>query len=144
MWLELVSQLTQDLQSHSPATLNEIASVESELEVSLPRELKNLLQESNGVEGPYGLGLIWGTERIKRDNLSFRRFLDFKDLYMPFDHLLFFADAGNGDLFALAILNNKIRNPDIFVWNHENDSREWVAPSLERYLEWWLNGKLKI
>lgn len=144
MWLELISQLSQDLQFHLPAPLNEIASVESELEVSLPKELKNLLQESNGVEGSYGLGLIWSTERIKRDNLSFRHSSDFKDLYMPFDHLLFFADAGNGDQFAFAVLNNKIRNPDVFVWNHENDSREWVAPSLEKYLEWWLNGKLKI
>jgi hypothetical protein len=63
---------------------------------------------------------------------------------MPFDHLLFFADAGDGDQFAFGILNGEIRNPDIFVWNHENDSRTWVAPSLDVYLEWWINGKLKV
>ena len=56
----------------------------------------------------------------------------------------FFADAGNGDQFAFGIIDKKIRNRDIFVWNHENDSREWVAPSLEKYLEWGATGKLKI
>jgi len=144
MWLEFISGLAQDSKFHSPATLNDIINVESALEISLPKELKNLLEESNGVEGVYGLGLIWNTERIKRDNLAFRTSSDFNDLYMPFDHLLFFADAGNGDQFAFAILNKEVRTPDIFVWNHENDSREWVAPSLEKYLEWWLTGKLKI
>jgi hypothetical protein len=24
------------------------------------------------------------------------------------------------------------------VWDHEQDSRTWVAPSLRTYLEWWL------
>src|SRR5262245_55562311 len=144
MWRDFIGKLSTDIKFHSPATLNEIAEVESALEISLPNGLRDLLQESNSVEGSYSLGLIWDTKRIKRDNLSFRRSSDFKDLYMPFDHLLFFADAGNGDQFAFAILNKEIRTPDIFVWNHENDSREWIAPSLEKYLEWWLNGKLKI
>jgi SMI1-KNR4 cell-wall len=144
MWRDFIDRLSTDIKFHSPAKLNETAEVELALEISLPSGLRDLLQESNGVEGSYGLGLIWETERIKRDNLSFRRSSDFKDLYMPFDHLLFFADAGNGDQFAFAILNKEIRTPDIFVWNHENDSREWIAPSLEKYLEWWLSGKLKI
>jgi len=144
MWLEFISNLAQDSSFHSPATLNEITEIESTLEISLPEKLKELLEETNGVEGGYGLGLIWNIERIKRDNLIFRTSSDFKDLYMPFDHLLFFADAGNGDQFAFAIRNKEIRTSDIFVWNHENDSREWVAPSLEKYLEWWLTDKLKI
>ncbi|WSL80461.1 SMI1/KNR4 family protein [Kitasatospora sp. NBC_01266] len=60
---------------------------------------------------------------------------------MPFDPLLFFADAGNGDLFALL---PRIGRPDVFVWNHEDDSRTWVAPSLAKYLEWWLTGQIKL
>ena len=61
-----------------------------------------------------------------------------------FDPLLFFADAGNGDQFAFVITAGKIRRPDIFAWDHENDSRTWVAPSLAKYLEWWLSGDLKL
>jgi hypothetical protein len=63
---------------------------------------------------------------------------------MPFDHLLFFADAGNGDHFAFALHAGVVRRPDVFAWNHEDDSRNWAAPSLEKYLEWWLTGRLKL
>jgi hypothetical protein len=92
----------------------------------------------------YGLGLIWPVERIVEDNLSFRSNAEFKELYMPFDHLLFFADAGNGDQFAYSINAGVIRKSDIYAWKHEDDSRVWVAPSLKKYLEWWLNDIIKL
>ncbi|MFU9037500.1 MULTISPECIES: SMI1/KNR4 family protein [Streptomyces] len=65
-------------------------------------------------------GLIWSAERIVRENQSLREDSELATLYMPFDPLPFFADAGNGDLFALLA---KIDRPDVFVWNHEDDSR---------------------
>jgi hypothetical protein len=34
--------------------------------------------------------------------------------------------------------------PDVFARNHEDDSRRWIAASLERYLGWWLSGKLQV
>jgi len=61
---------------------------------------------------------------------------------MPFDCLLFFADAGNGDQFAFAILNGESRRDDIFVWNHEDDSRCWVALRLDTFYEGWLTGRI--
>jgi len=143
-WQEFIQNLTSDFAFHSPAMLDEVEKVESSLGVLFPDELKSLLQESDGIEGPYGLGLIWNVEKIKKNNLDLRQIPDFKELYMPFDHLLFFADAGNGDQFAFGILDGEIRNLDIFIWNHENDSRTWVAPSLGVYLEWSLNGKLQV
>ena len=143
-WLEFLQSITTDYVFHSPATYDEIEKVEAKLDLLLPDELKMLLQESNGISDPYGLGLIWNIERIEKDNLYFRQSPDYKNLYMPFDHLLFFADAGNGDQFAFAILNGQIQKSNVFVWNHEDDSRQWVAPSLAIYLEWWLTGKLKI
>ena len=102
-----------------------------------------MLKETNGVSDDYGCGHVWSTERIQQDNLQFRTFEDFKDLYMPFDCLLFFADAGNGDQFAFIQLNGEIHRRDVFAWNHENDSRTWVASSLKKYLELWLSGKLE-
>ena len=143
-WQELIRKFSQDYKFQLPATREEISSVESVLGVSLPQELRELLHESNGVEGSYDLGLIWNAGRIEHENLAFRQNLEFRNLYMPFDSLMFFADAGNGDQFAFSILNGEVRRSDIFVWNHEDDSRQWVAPSLEKYLEWWLEGKLKI
>ena len=32
----------------------------------------------------------------------------------------------------------------LFLWNQENDSRTWTAPSLRHYLEGWLGGRLKV
>ena len=55
-----------------------------------------------------------------------------------------FADAGNGDQFAFPIVGGSIRGTDVFAWDHENDSRSWVAPSLQTYLEGWLSGKIKL
>ena len=144
MWRELIQKLENECEFNLPASHNDITAVENSLGVSLPSELKGLLEESNGVYGEYGLGLIWSTERIVHDNLVFRQTPVFKEMYMPFDHLLFFADAGNGDQFAFAILNGVMHRPHIFVWNHIDDGRTWVAPSLRTYLEWWSNGKIKI
>jgi hypothetical protein len=63
---------------------------------------------------------------------------------MPFDSFLFFGDAGNGDQFAFTICGGIVRRPDVFAWDHENDSRSWVAPSLRSYLDWWLTGKITL
>jgi hypothetical protein len=100
-----------------------------------------LLRESDGIEGEYGAGLVWSAERIASENLTLRTDTEFASLYIPFDPLLFFADAGNGDLFSLL---PGVRRPDVFVWDHEDDSRTWVAPSLAKYLEWWHKGHLKL
>lgn len=143
MWKELIRGLTEHVQFSPPADSEAIAHAETTLGVALPEELADLLGESDGVQGEYGLGLVWPLHRIETDNLTFRQNADFAELYMPFGHLLFFADAGNGDQFAFAIQKGKTRRPDVFVWNHEDDSRTWGAPSLQRYLEWWLTGKLK-
>jgi hypothetical protein len=127
-----------------PASHDSIFSAEHALGVKLPPELGSLLLESNGVTDKYGSGLIWPIECIRAENTAFRSNSDFRDLYMPFDPLLFFADAGNGDQFAYIVLAGRVRRSDIFCWDHENDSRTWVAPSLEKYLDWWLSGKLKL
>ncbi|MFD8376978.1 SMI1/KNR4 family protein, partial [Streptomyces sp. NPDC059688] len=89
----------------------------------------------------YGDGLIWSAEQIASDNRTLRDDAALATLYMPFAPLLFFADAGNGDLFALL---SRIDRLDVFVWNHETDSRTWVAPSLAKYVEWRLTGKIEL
>lgn len=40
---------------------------------------------------------LFEAAEIVSDNPTLRTCEDFRDLYMPFDPLLFFADAGNGD-----------------------------------------------
>jgi hypothetical protein len=120
------------------------AQAQRTLRVGFPTELIEVFSESDGVAGKYGLGLVWPLKRMVADNLSFRSNIEFRELYMPFDCLLFFGDAGNGDQFAYSIRGGAIRSSDVFAWDHESDSRQWVAPSLRTYLEWWLTGRIKL
>jgi hypothetical protein len=144
MWKELVARLEDDHTFRAPASAAEIGAVVRSAGCPLPSELTDLLHESNGIAGRYGVGLIWPTDSIIEQNSMMRSTVDFRNLYMPFDCLLFFGDAGNGDLFAYSVLNGEVRRSDIFAWNHEDDSRAWVAPNLQKYLEWWLTGIIKL
>ncbi|MFB6579458.1 SMI1/KNR4 family protein [Streptomyces sp. NPDC056402] len=78
-----------------------------------------------------GTDVVWSAAQIARSNEEFRTREDLRSLYMPFDGLLFFGDNGGGDQFALPISPAR---PDVFVWDHENDSRTWVASSMEEHL----------
>jgi hypothetical protein len=144
MWRELIQRLEPMATFFLAATPTQITEVEAALGIAIPEDLKRLLAESNGVFGSYGLRLIWSAETIEVCNREMRNAAHYREMYMPFDAYLFFADAGNGDQFAFGIIQGEIRQPDIFVWNHEDDSRAWVLPSLESYIEWWLTGKLHI
>lgn len=141
MWRERIQGWAVDVAFHSGASEAAIRRCEAELGQTLPHDLAELLRESDGVEGEYGLGLVWPVERIRTDNVEFRADATFARLYMPFEPLLFFADAGNGDQFAFVL---RERPADVFVRDHETDSRTMVAPSLAAYLEWWLEGRIEI
>lgn len=145
MWIELIRSMTAECEFSAPATEERLFNAESVLGIELPHDLRHLLSESDGVSGEYGSGLVWPLDRIVEDNRHFRASTAFREIYMPFDHLLFFADAGNGDQFAFPIhADGVIHRPDVLAWNHEDDSRTWVAPSLKLYLEWWLSGRIKL
>jgi hypothetical protein len=143
MWLDKIREMTTHASFAAAANVPQLDSLEKALNVALPSELRTLLLESDGVRGEYSIDLVWPTQRIATDNSLFRSEPNFRELYMPFDHLLFFADAGNGDQFAFPILSGGVSH-DVFAWNHENDSRTWVAPSLGKYFEWWLSGRIKL
>ncbi|MFC0213752.1 SMI1/KNR4 family protein [Paenibacillus chartarius] len=143
MWVEFFKGVSEDCTFHNPASLNEIAKVEEQLSAVLPQQLKEILLETNGLKGCYDLGLIWSIDEIMNENMRYRDDY-FKEHYMPFDNLIFFADSGIGDLFCFPVLGKGACKDDVFVWNHENDSRQWVAPTISKYVEWWLHGTIKI
>src|SRR5262249_53198047 len=144
MWKELVRGINPGWTLLPAASAGELAEVERALGIRLPDDLSSLLLETDGVVGEYGLGVVWPARRIRDDNLRFRSYPGFAAIYMPFDPLLFFADAGNGDQFAYRILAGAVRNAGIYVWSHEDDSRKWVASSIRIYLEWWSSGKIRV
>ena len=153
-WKQYISQLKSKetetgykFNSPVPHFLLQDLQVEFGLE-ELPRELVELYKETNGIDETLNgekIGeLIWTIQRVIETNREYRNHEDFKQLYMSFDQLFFVSDAGNGDLFGFVTLSNRFDRFDIFVWNHEDDSRKWVAPNLTKFVEWWTSGKIKV
>ncbi len=152
-WREFIAGIDRadsetSFQFTAPATAKAVARFRNTFHFQLPSSLTELYNQSDGIaekwqEQVVG-SLIWPLKQVVARNVEMRTYPDFEELYMPFDHLLFFSDAGNGDLFGFRILKEQIRRNDVYVWNHENDSRSWVAPNVERFVEWWLQGKIKV
>ncbi len=142
MWRERISEWSADVSFHPPATAAAITDGERALGQKLPDDLVGLLHETNGIGAPYGFGLIWPVERIRNDNLRFRTDPDYARRYLPFDSMMFFADAGNGDQFAF--ISGDRPDNDVVAWDHQTDSRTRFAGSLAAYLEWWLDGRIHL
>ena len=132
MWRERI--LAAGHRPAAPASAESIAAAEAAVGCALPDELRGLLVESDGVRDQYGFELVFRAAELAEQNRGMRSQPDFAELYMPFDPLLFFGASGNGDLFAYRILAGEVRDDDIFVWDHETDSRTQVTWGLERFL----------
>lgn len=144
MWKQYIQTVKKGYHFKEPANPAAFEQIQKELHVDLPLDLLTLFNETDGVFDEFNCPLIWSVDQIIEDNLFFRNFEQYKDLYMPFDHLLFFSDSGTGDLFGYPILNGQIQRDDIFVWDHESDSRTWVASSLKDFIDGWANDRITI
>lgn len=135
---------------HPPASRQEIDECSERLGVVFPAELESLLFQTNGVRervstaaGEVDSGyFLFPVERILEINTFLRT--QTADYAMPLDSLLFFADDGFGDYFGFAIVRGKVPHSRIYFWNHEDDSRLFIAPSLEYFVENSLLGKIKL
>jgi hypothetical protein len=109
MWKERIRHLAPYAIFSVGITPERIGQLERTLGISLPMELRTLLGESNGVTGQYGLHLIWSADEIEELNRQMRENPEFHSTYMPLDSLLFFADAGDGERFALSIIEDSVQ-----------------------------------
>jgi hypothetical protein len=134
-WKRLVKKAASDAEFASPASPSQLVTVEQALGIQLPSDLRELLLECDGVIAHYS-GIVWSSSEIQKQNLMFRADKDFKELYMPFNHLLFFGGDCGGDQFAFAIhADGQIHKHAIFRWKHETDERVWAANSLQIFFE---------
>ncbi|WUR95621.1 SMI1/KNR4 family protein [Streptomyces sp. NBC_01261] len=131
MWRQAATAAFPGVGFREPAQASDLVVAETRLRRTLPAELRQLLLESNGVIGPTHVDTVWPVDQICERNLLFWSDQTFAQLYMTFDALFFFGDNGGGDQFAFV---QKPERPDIFVWEHESDSRRWVANNLQDYL----------
>lgn len=135
-WKQLVKSYASDAKFASPTTEERIVTLEQSLSIRLPSALRDFLLEADGFTADYGSRVIWSVSQIEQQNREFRTTEAFRELYMPFDHLLLFGDHSGGDHFAFAIqADGKIHSHDVFCWDHETDGRSWFAGRLEQFLE---------
>ena len=135
-WKQLTKSYASDAEFARPAREARIATVEQSLGLRIPEELREFWLEADGFTADYGSRVIWSVSHLEEQNRQFRTTPAFKDLYMPFDHLLFFGDDSGGDHFAFAIhADGQIHTYDVFRWDHETDGRIWFAGHLEQFLE---------
>ncbi|WP_201714744.1 SMI1/KNR4 family protein [Rossellomorea arthrocnemi] len=138
-WRDYFSSISKECQFKAPATESEMSAMKDTLKLELPGTLAELYNETNGVSGNYGISFIWSTEQLVRENV-FCRTVHQHDK----NSLLFFSDAGNGDLFGYLIVNCRIQSEDIYIWNHEDGSQRVVASSLEKFIEGWVTGEMTV
>ncbi|MEU1150903.1 SMI1/KNR4 family protein [Streptomyces sp. NPDC005863] len=131
MWRQAVQEVFPGAGLREPVEASEIVEAERRLGRALPTDLEQLLLESDGVLGHSHVDTVWTIDQIVEHNLRFWSDEAFAQLYMSFDALMFFGDNGGGDQFAFV---QKPQRPDVFVWEHESDSRRWVANNLRDYL----------
>ncbi|MDP7978518.1 SMI1/KNR4 family protein [Bacillus sp. WLY-B-L8] len=144
-WINFIESFTVDCKFYPPAREEAIVRMEEMFQVQFPNELKDFLRETDGVTyTAYDLSLVWSAKLIQRENLYMRRQEGVQEFHMPFASMLFVADAGNGDLFGYCVQNGVIKNDDIYVWNHEDNSTTWVAHSLQSFIDGWYNGRISI
>lgn len=130
MWRERILGITSEVELGPPATLDHLAEVQDSLNWRMPASLHSLLLECNGLVA-WSAEYVWSTERLLEMEDQFQPAAEFDSLYLPFDGLNFFGDNGGGDQFAFV---DRAGKSDVFVWEHEDDSRRWVANDLEDFL----------
>ncbi len=142
---------------YPPTTRGAIADVEAALGARFRSELVAFLMETDGVMDRMRFStaqgtnrvvdtgyLLWSVDKIRDENLSMRAWANEEDSgYFSLDGFLFCADSGCGDMFGYAITNGDIVSSDIYVWDHEDDSRTKVAPSLRTFIDSWLSGETR-
>ncbi|MBO0607557.1 SMI1/KNR4 family protein [Myceligenerans salitolerans] len=112
-----------------PADPATIRACENTLGHPMPGDLAHVLLRADGIVRDHE-DLVRTVEDIARTNAEFRGGT-FGNLYMSFDDAVFFGDPADGDQFFIATTGIQ----QVYQWDHETDSRTWVASSVTDYLE---------
>jgi len=83
-WKDLIRSQATDVEFRQPAVEKELTVVEQALGIALPKQLREVLLETNGVVDEYGGRAVLAAADILQSNREFRTTQDFRELYMPF------------------------------------------------------------
>jgi SMI1-KNR4 cell-wall len=100
-----------------------VAHTERVVGSRLSESLRDLYAHTDGLIDEWGYAYVLPISELGRQNEHFRTALS--DVYMSFDDVVLFGQLGNGDmLFQPRVPEG---NNNVFVWDHEDDSRTWYA-----------------
>jgi len=130
-WLQRAKTCFPDAAGPGAMSDRQLVLAETQLGRRLPDPLRGIYRECGGVFANHGTPLVMPLDDLVKRNEWLRGSDSSAGLYMPFDHLLFFGEEGNGDLYAFPIaIDGGYGNQNIYEWDHENDSRSWRASSI--------------
>lgn len=122
---EMMSDM--DLNSSSDATL--LHNIETEFNITLPKQYFSFMQLHNGGEGPigeYGYLAIWDTEEL----MSFNQTNGFKD------NLFYFASDRGGTLYAFDFNNHDTKIVELQEDEIDYSGVEIIANSFEEFISY--------
>jgi hypothetical protein len=132
-WRNHISDHFPDAKFCDPPSPEVLRSIETQLQVELPRDLADLYSETDGFLGYIGSDIVWKAADLLEHNLEMRS--GYEELYMPFDCLLFFGEDGGGDFFGFRILSTGVETWQTFRWEHETDSRVLYSTGLADHIK---------
>ena len=101
--------------------------------MALPDQLRDFYLSSAALYDATGANIIMSLGAMVDDNLELWSGA-YDDTYMPFAGVVVFGGPGNGDRFFFPRWRSGVYGEGVFVWNHENDSRSWLANGLKDLL----------
>ena len=126
MWTEQIKKYKDEnpfIKINPPAKAWAIGAAEKKLRIAFPNELKDLLLELDGDDN-----LLHSVKQIVENTLLTRKALG--EYYEGLSELLFIAGNGCGDYYTYLITNGSIASNQILRWEHEDNSRVFVADGL--------------
>lgn len=121
----------KDCRFFPPVLPGALAAAEVALGCPLPEDLKQLYAQTDGLFVHHGTNLVMPLQAAVEENETLRYSPDLRELYMPFNHMLVFGGAGNGDLYFFPMHADGFLAPEVFIWDHETDSRTFFAANLK-------------
>jgi cell wall assembly regulator SMI1 len=129
-WAKRAKLCFPDCRLGRKASSASIEEAERRLGRELPQELKALFAETDGIFDNRGDWLVHSLDYLIEDILGL---WEIDDLYMAPRTMILFGGPGNGDRYFIPVLPNGVYSECIFLWDHETDSREWIAQSFSDY-----------
>jgi cell wall assembly regulator SMI1 len=130
-WRDKINLCFPACKLSNPAPKALILDSESKLGRTLPADLVALLSESNGFTTARGDSVIEPIDYIISDTLDL---WSYEDLYIAPKTMVAFGGPGDGDRYFFPILPNGEYKDEVYLWDHETDSRKWISQSLADFL----------